>query len=351
MNLMEKYEIMSDIDSIPVANEHVMDELISNGRVLLNSGSDEVIYSLNESFGILLWRNTLDSKVAICSNFHTPIISYTEERLKEGMSDLHRHDYIEIAYVVKGEFSQLIGGKKNTFSQGSICIIDRNSEHAEYVKDQDNFVIFLEMKEDFFDEVFYSELDNSNVKQFIRKALMNQKSLKQFLQFTPLDGGDNIFLLIEQIANEKYENRKGAKYVIKGLMIRMFDILTKDYDMNLNATELKMMNDLIFSEVEDYLMKNYKDASLKELTKQFHFQQDYFSRLIKKHIGITFSELLRKIRISKAEELLQNTRMTVSSIIQSVGYENRHHFYNIFFEIHKMTPEQYRQKHEIQIKR
>ena len=267
------------------------------------------------------------------------------------MSDIHRHDYIEIAYVVKGELSQLIGGKKNTFSQGSICIIDRNSEHAEYVKDQDNFVIFLEMKEDFFDEVFYSELDNSNVKQFIRKALMNQKSLKQFLQFTPLDGGDNIFLLIEQIANEKYENRKGAKYVIKGLMIRMFDTLTKDYDMNLNSTELKIMNDLIFSEVEDYLMKNYKDASLKELTKQFHFQQDYFFRLIKKHRGITFSEFLRKIRISKAEELLQNTRMSVSSIIQSVGYENRHHFYNIFFEVHKMTPEQYRQKHEIQIER
>ena len=69
MNLMEKYEIMSDIDSIPVANEHVMDELISNGRVLLNSGSDEAIYSLNESFGILLWRNTPDSKVAISSNF------------------------------------------------------------------------------------------------------------------------------------------------------------------------------------------------------------------------------------------------------------------------------------------
>ena len=53
MNLMEKYEMMSDIDSIPVANEHIMDELISNGRVSFNSESDEAIYSLNKSFFIL----------------------------------------------------------------------------------------------------------------------------------------------------------------------------------------------------------------------------------------------------------------------------------------------------------
>lgn len=340
---------MGNIDSISISLKNAIIQLSSQGIVTINSGSDDMIHSINEYFVIIFWRNTSDSKVAVSINFSTPLIEHFEDQQRINMTDMHRHDYIEIAYVVKGEFSQLIDGKKHTFSQGSVCIIDRNSEHSDYVENQDNFVIFLGMKEEFFDELFLSELDNNNVQQFIRKALMKQKSLKQFLQFTPRNSRDAIFTLIEHVVTEKFENRKGTRYIIKGLMIRIFDILTKDYDINLTSTQLKKMNDILFLEIEEYLRKNYKDASLKDLGKQFHFQQDYYSRVIKKHLGITFFEFLRKIRMSKAEELLLNTNMTVTSIIESVGYENRYHFYNIFFELHNMTPKQYRQKHGVRL--
>lgn len=345
MNLMELYETMSYTDSMPMIDQKVIDQLLhSDNIVMFNTDSEDTIHSLNESFVIIFWRNTTDTKVTASINFDPPLVTYSEDRLRASMTPMHRHEYIEIAYVVKGEFSQFIGGKKRTFSQGSVCIIDRNSEHADYVKSLDNFVIFLCMKQDFFDELFLTELDNNNVQQFIRSALLKQKSLKQFLKFTPLDEEDVLFPLIEQVAKEKFENRKGSKYIIKGLIMRIFDILTKEYDINLTSTQLKKMNDLLFAEVEEYLKKNYKDVTLKELAIKFHFQEDYFTRLIKKHTGITYLEFLRKIRISKAEELLLNSHMSVSSIIEFVGYENRHHFYNIFFNIYKMTPEQYRQK-------
>lgn len=348
MNLMEQYKIMSNTDSIPTKNQYIMSELsdIYQRPIISNSCSKDEVHMLNEFFVISFWRTKLDSKVALSLNFIPPVIIYDEEDMKRGgITPMHRHDYIEITYVVKGEFNQLIGGKKHTFSQGSLCILDRNSEHADCVKDQDNFVIFIGMKEEFFDELFLSELDKNNIQQFIRKALINQKDLKQFLKFTPRNLNDLIFPLIEKVATEKLENRKGAKYIIKGLMIRIFDILIKDYDINLNSTQIKKINDLLFAEVEDYLKKNYKDVTLTDLSRQFHFQQDYFTRLIKKHSGITYSEFLRKIRMVKAAELLLNTNMSVSSIIEAVGYENRHYFYNIFFILHNMTPEQYRQKY------
>lgn len=346
MNLMELYETMSDTASIPIFDQKVAFQLLqADSAMRFNTIGEDMIHRLNESFGIITWRTTSDCKVATSFDFSPPLLTYTEDKLRAAMTPMHRHDYIEITYVVKGEFSQFIGGEKHIFSQGSLCIVDRNSEHADYVKDQDNFVIFLCMKEDFFDELFFSELEDNNLQQFIRRALMKQKSLKQFLQFTPRDQADVIFPLVEQVAMEKYENKKGSKHVIKGLIIRLFDILTKDYDINLTSTQLKKMNDFLFAEVEEYLRNNYKEASLKELTKRFHFQQDYFARLIKKHTGNTFSELLRKIRMAKAVELLLKTHMSVRSIIEAVGYENKHHFYNIFYELYSMTPEQYRLKH------
>lgn len=348
MDLMKQYEIMSDTSSIPALDKNVISQVPFQDIVLSNLDSDYSIHSLNKDFVIIFWRTTPDCKVVGSLDFSSPLIAYVEEGLTAGMSDMHRHDYIEIAYVVKGEFSQLITGKKRTFPQGSICIIDRNSEHADYIENQDNFVIFLGMKEDFFDELLLCELDD-NVQKFIRKALLKQKNLKQFLQFTHKDGQDVIYPLIEQIVSEKYENKKGSNYIIKGLMIRLFDILIKNYNVNLTSTQLKKMSDLLFTEVEEYLRKNYKNASLKEISRRFHFQEDYFSRLIKKYTGSTYLEFLRKIRMSKAEEMLLNTRMTVSSIIESVCYENRHHFYKIFFEIYNMTSEQYRWRHGVKL--
>ncbi|MEK4459489.1 MULTISPECIES: AraC family transcriptional regulator [Paenibacillus] len=342
MNLLKQYEVFSATNSFPKMDENFMVHYPFQDRIILNS-DNETVLSLIGSFTIILWRNTSDSKVVLSLNFGSPIPANVEDRLNAGMSKIHRHDYIEIAYIVKGEFSQLIGGQKYTFNQGSVVIIDRNSEHADYVKEQDNFVVFICMKEDFFDEMFLSEIENSNVQQFIRKALLKQKNLRQFLQFSPRGKKDVILPLIDQVCAEKCGNKKGANYIVKGLMIRIFHVLTMDFEVNLTKTQLKKMNDLLFLDVEEYIRKNYKETSLKDLTSRFHFQEDYFTRLIKKHTGLTFSKFLRKIKFAKAEDMLLNTRMSVTKIIDSIGYTNRNHFYNVFHNLHKMTPEQYRQ--------
>jgi YesN/AraC family two-component response regulator len=340
MNLLEQYEVLSKTDSIRVVDKNIMVYYPLN--LILNSEGED-IHSLIDSFAIIFWRNISDGTVVTSINFSPPILTYVEEKSNESMTKMHRHDYIEMAYVIKGEFSQFIAGKKRTFSQGSVCIIDRNCEHADYVEDQDNFVLFICMNENFFDEMFLSELENSNVHKFIRRALLEQKNLKQYLQFTP-KRHDLILPLIEQVCAEIFGNHKGVNYIVKGLIIRIFFYLTMDYEINLNETQLKKMNDLLFIEVEEYLRKNYKDVSLKELSSRFHFQEDYFNRLIKKHTGLTFTEFLKKIRISKAEDMLLNTRMSITEIVDSVGYMNRSYFYKLFQKTYNMTPEQYRKK-------
>lgn len=342
MNLLDQYEELSDTSTVPALDENMMTQVLSKYIILINSDNEE-IHRLIDSFFLIFWRNLPESKVITSFNLGSPKLMHDEDQMNLGMTKVHRHDYIEMAYVVKGELSQMIGGNKHSFSQGSIVIIDRNSEHADYVKNQDNFVIFICMNENFFDKMFLAELGNSNVHQFIRKALLEQKSLKQFLKFTP-KGQDFIFPLIEQICDEKSMNKKGVNYIVKGLMIRIFDFLIRDYEIDLTTTQLKKMNDLLFIEVEEHIRKNYNDISLKELSNQFHFQEDYFTRLIKKHTGLTFSGFLQKIRISKAEELLLNTNMNITEISEAIGYLNRSYFYKLFQETYSMTPEQYRKK-------
>ena len=349
------YKIMSDASSLTsVGDDRSADDRSADANTKstleLKNGIGGKVISLTDSIAIVLWRNLPEARVAISFNFNTPTLICSEHRKQTGLTEMHRHDFVEIAYVIKGEYNQIIAGEKHTFSQGSVCIIDRNSEHCECVGDQDNYVAFICMKNDFFDELFLAEVEDSNVKQIIRKPLLKQQHTNQFLRFNTRDNKDIIYPLINMIAMERYENRKGTKYIIKGLVIRLFDILIYNYDIDLSEATIRNMNDIIFLEVDEYLRNNYKDVSLKALSEQFHFQENYFSRIIKKNTGLTYSEHLRKIRISKAEDLLLNTQMSVSSIIDFIGYENRHHFYNLFYDYHKMTPEQYRKSYKSNFK-
>ncbi len=42
------------------------------------------------------------------------------------------------------------------------------------------------------------------------------------------------------------------------------------------------MNYLLFTEVTSYIRENYASISVQDLVDRFHFQEDYYNRLIKK---------------------------------------------------------------------
>ena len=68
----------------------------------------------------------------------------------------------------------------------------------------------------------------------------------------------------------------------------------------------------------------------------------YISKYIKEKSGVTFGELVKKIRMKKARALLKSSNMTVENIALSVGYQNVEHFNRLFKKAYNMTPIQFR---------
>ena len=102
------------------------------------------------------------------------------------------------------------------------------------------------------------------------------------------------------------------------------------------------MNYLLFEEITDYMLAHLNRLSTALLAEEFHFQEDYFNRLIKAQSGLTYTEYLQLLRLRKAEELLTHTDKTIEKIAEEVGYHNKGYFYKIFLEKHHLTPAQYR---------
>ncbi|MGN0203949.1 MAG: AraC family transcriptional regulator [Coprococcus sp.] len=258
-------------------------------------------------------------------------------------TQLHTHDYIELAYVVDGEFRQRILGKDIVFSKGDLCLIDKNCLHQDYLLNQSAVILFLGIANDMFSEIMDENITTQKISSFLQSALLKQKDLQQYIHFKPSNDADQLLEnYLCQLLQELIEAQAGTHYIRKGLLLRIFHTLSTRYEFALSKEQRKTMQWIVFEEISDYIEKHYKTITTQELSAVFHFQEDYFNRLIKSKTGLTYSAYVQQIRLSKAEHLLQTTDKTVEEIAEIVGYHNRGFFYKLFRQKYGVAPAEFR---------
>jgi YesN/AraC family two-component response regulator len=113
--------------------------------------------------------------------------------------------------------------------------------------------------------------------------------------------------------------------------------LTEHSTVRIYSNEVKRI-------VLNYIQTAYKNASLVDLSVLVGFTPTYLSRWISKNMNTTFKDLLLEQRFSVASDLLLRTKMSISDILNSVGYENSSYFHKQFIARFGMTPRAYRKQ-------
>lgn len=258
-------------------------------------------------------------------------------------TQLHTHDYLELAYIVKGCFRQRILNRDITFREGEFCLIDKNCIHQDYLENSDAVILFLGIANDMFSEIMDESITTEKIISFLQSALMKQKDLQQYLHFKPTEGAsEQMHACLFSLLLELYSPAIGSPYICKGLLLRIFRLLSTSYEFSLSRKQRKTMSWIIFEEVSSYMKQNYSHITIRDLELAFHFQEDYFNRLIKEKTGMTYSAYLQNLRLDRAEHLLLTTNQTVEEVAEAVGYHNKGYFYKIFTEKYGVTPGKYR---------
>jgi len=258
-------------------------------------------------------------------------------------TQLHTHDYIELGYIVSGEFRQKILGKDIVFREGELCLIDKNCLHQDYLLNQSATILFLGIANDMFSEIMDESITAKKIILFLKPALLKQKDLQQYLHFRPAGSAKEemeecLFSLLKELCSYDI----GCLHICKGLLMRIFHILGTKYEFFLSKEQKKNMSWLIFEEISEYIRQHYASVTIQELVEHFHFQEDYFNRLIKSKTGLTYSAYVQQFRLEKAAQLLNNSGKTIEEIAEAVGYHNKGYFYKIFQKQYDMTPSAYR---------
>lgn len=100
-------------------------------------------------------------------------------------------------------------------------------------------------------------------------------------------------------------------------------------------------------QVLDFIAGRYKeDLTLAWISEQVHLNASYLSRLLKNECGENFTQLLTKIRMDKAKELLKDGTVKIYEVAEQVGIADPHYFAVIFKRHVGMSPSEYRDHFE-----
>ncbi|MCB5662380.1 AraC family transcriptional regulator, partial [Erysipelatoclostridium ramosum] len=132
--------------------------------------------------------------------------------------------------------------------------------------------------------------------------------------------------------------------IICSMFSILMSLLNRNYNKDITISQNNIIKNLPDFQIIDYLLKNYKHASLENISKEFHYTVPYCSKLIKETTGYSFSELLTKIRMQNGKNLLLNTRLSIEAISLNLGYKNPETFIRVFKKNYLITPHQFRKQ-------
>ncbi|QSF46747.1 helix-turn-helix transcriptional regulator [Paenibacillus tianjinensis] len=97
--------------------------------------------------------------------------------------------------------------------------------------------------------------------------------------------------------------------------------------------------------VRRYMERNYGcELSLAAAAQLFGLEEHSLSRQFKQHVGIPLADYVAKIRMAKAEQLLQADSLKLQELALLVGYSSLSHFVSAFKKFSGKSPKEYRER-------
>ena len=254
----------------------------------------------------------------------------------------HKHNYIEIIYMCSGSTTHIINDSTTVnLNAGDLLFLNQNASQEILPAAEDDIAVNFIVLPEFFDHTFSMIKDENVLWDFLVGTLKHSKSMIDYIHFQV----NNILPIQNLIENmiwsivNKQPNSRNINQTTMGLLF----LQLLNYTDRINRSDPSMQAQTIIFTVLKYIEENYKTATLGEISDILNQPPYAISKLIKKHSGQTFKNLLQTKRLNQSAFLLSTTNLAVEDIISIVGYDNTSYFHRIFKNHYRMTPKCYRQ--------
>ena len=257
----------------------------------------------------------------------------------------HKHEFIEIVYVISGSAIHETAGGSYPVSRGDIVIINFDTPHA-FCEQQseESFVAYdLMFTPDFLDASLTLSKDFNEVcSSFLFYSLFpDQQSIGPDLHLA--GSSYEVFgELFHKIYMEFTGKQKGYQELVRAwlveLIVRIFRKLDASPGSRISARQKEAVSAAV-----SYLKENYHThITLEELAMHTFLSKDYLNRIFREIVGLPVNAFIQKLRVEEACRLLVTTELSVLEIAVACGFGDSKFFYTTFKRIMHMTPGEYR---------
>lgn len=245
------------------------------------------------------------------------------------MPELHSHDSHELYFLLSGTRRHFIEDSIYDLHPNEIVLISKNTLHrtlALSLEKHERYVV------NFKDSAVRSLVEKIGAETFDR--LMASRCLVLTAKAAQRIRSNLDYLDEERIHPNAYSTTMHAQLLENILLLVLQHGTPKS-----PVTEKSISR---MQEVAHYINENLSDVTLKEAAAFAHMETTYFSKCFKSAIGEGFQEYLTKVRLQKAEQLLEHSSLSVGDIAETCGFSSGKYFSDVFRQKKDCSPSQYR---------
>ncbi|MCD8155468.1 MAG: AraC family transcriptional regulator [Clostridiales bacterium] len=321
-------------------------EALSRPEIGQKYGLDEPEYQ--KCINILFQPEAVDNSLHAAYKFiRTPIPMFFQPRYN--YVSAHKHDFFECKYVLSGSATLLFDGADLPLQTGDFCFIPPETEHSVLLLKDDIRLLIIRIEKKYFSSLCGGLSIGSPISQFCEQAFQEKHSSVLLCRC----GEDPTLPALLRIPynsiireNERGPEKSTGNDYYEAFIISCFQQLFL-YLLHAHAehfsTKAPDETEECLMPIFNYIYSHMQDISFEKMASEFGYSTTYFSRLIKRRCGHTYSDILHGMRFDRATVLLRESDLSVEEIMREVGYRGKTNFYRAFFEKYRKTPSQYRQ--------
>ena len=251
------------------------------------------------------------------------------QTLPGGFNPLHWHETLEILYPLNGNMNLLLEGERYSLPEKNLTVIESRQAHSTQIDGDTAMNICVHIAK----EKLKSYLPKISQYQIV--CMPEKISDAQFPVYY------EICQLMSQLTKLYILETPEVHLESEGIILQVLARLLRHFGMRSEEKQPESKQSSIgrIHEILPWVEEHYGEPiSLTNAADQLSISREYFCRLFRQSMGITFQEYLTGIRLNHVYQDLLHTDTPVSEVMEMNGFTNQKNFNASFKKLYGHTP-------------